>query len=481
MNLKEALLGKQLPIQYRFYNLITLLYAVVGIIAFAVCTVFRVNEGIQWGTLMFSVVCLIFCCLAKVTEKYNLWATLFYICINCVLMPIAYLNMGGIGVGADVWIITSIVLGVFTLSRRTMYVLLGVVFVVYAGLFYLVYRHPEYVWTVRNQNAAIFIVAVSVIIAAVGISLMVLYQWREYEAQLRLNDVKEKELERLIDELQKSKALTARVNVAKTNFLKSMSEGIHAPLALLLEKGEEITELEEHGETKHGMEITSAGKAMAYVIANIVDLSMIESGEFSLRDEVYSLKEELREVYDIIKIQADKKDLRLIFDINPHLPNYLRGDIGRLRQIIINLLSNGVQYTSVGEVRLHIDCENVTEKTIRINIRVSDTGIGIKEENLASVFYRFNADEKELHTGLDGVGLGLTVSNQILQLMGSKLEVESEYGQGTVFSFSIIQRIENWESVGEGQQEEEKDSYEELLAFDVRKIKEDLEGEKVHE
>lgn len=481
MNLKEILLSKQLPIQYRFYNLITLLYAMVGIIAFAVCAIFRVEQGITWGTLVFSFVCLIFCCLAKATEKYNLWATLFYICINCILMPVAYLNMGGFRVGADVWIITSIVLGVFTLSKKVMYVLLGIVFLVYAGLFYVVYRFPELLWAVKNESAALFMVAVSVTVAAVGLSLMLLYQRSEYEAQLKLNDVKEKELERLIDELQKSKIHTGRVNAAKTSFLKSMSEGIHAPLAMIMENGEALATSENEQDRQNGLEISSAGKAMAYVIANIVDLSMIESGEFSLKDEVYSLRDELREVYDIVKIQADKKDLRLVLDINKHLPNRLKGDIVRLRQIIMNLLSNGIQYTSVGEVRLAIECENVTEKTIRMKVVVSDTGIGIKKENLDAVFYRFNTDEKDLHTGLDGVGLGLTVSNQILQLMGSKLEVESEYGQGTVFSFSVVQRIEDWESVGDNHVEEEKDSYEELLAVDVRKIKEDMEGEKHNE
>ncbi len=483
MNLKELLVSKQLPIQHRFYNLITLLYAAVGVIGFVVCSVFHVQQGITWGTLVFSMLCLIFCGLAKVTENYNLWAVIFYICINVVLMPIAYLKMGGFHVGADVWIIASIILGMHILPKKMVYILLGPVFLVYAALFYMVYRHPGAVWQVNNEDAALFIVAVSVTVASVGLSLMLLYQRNQYEEQLKLNGVKEKELERLIEELKKSKEQTARINVAKTGFLKGMSDGMNAPLSVILEKGEQLATSDDEDSKKLGMEINSAGKNISAVIVNIVDLSMIESGEFTLKDEVYSLRKEIGEIHDVMKVQAEKKQLRMVFENKNLSQGSLRGDIQRIRQIIMNLLSNAIRYTAVGEVRLKIEEEKAGEKTVRLNVFVSDTGIGIKNEDLDSIFYRFHTDEKDLNSGFDSVGLGLTVSNQILQLMGSKLEVTSDYGQGTTFSFSLIQRVEETETIAEEKEtiaetKEEKDNFEELLAVDVRKIKEDMEGVK---
>lgn len=476
MSIKETILNKQLPIQYRFFNLITILYAMVGVIGFTICSIFAVEQGITGGMLVFSLICLIFCALAKATERYELCAAIFYILINMFLMPLAYIDMGGFEVGAELWLVAGIIFGVLTVSRKTMYILLGLNAVILAGLFVVVYNHPEIVRPIKDGQAALIIIAVGVVLASIGVGLMLLYQRREYETQLRLNEIKEKELERLIEELQKSKRHAGQINAAKTGFLKSMSEGIHAPLATILEQGDKVAGAE-------GTEIVTAGKVVASVIANIVDLSMIESGDFSLKEEAYSLKDELAEIYNITKVGTDKKELRLVFDVNKKLPNNLIGDRGRIGQIILNLLANATQYTSVGEVRLSIEQESATDKTIRLRIKVSDTGIGIRKEDLDSIFYRFNSEERDLHTGFEGVGLGLTVTNQILQLMGSKLEVESEYGQGTTFSFSIVQRIDDWKKVGGSQQdtEAEKDNYAELLALDVKKIKEDMEGAKEHE
>ncbi len=483
MGLKEALLGKNLPIQHRFFNLITILYALAGVVGFVICFSFHVPAGITWGMLVFSALSLIFCALAKVTENYRVWTIIFYICINMVLMPLAYLKMGGFQVGADVWIIAGIILGVLTLPKKAIFFLNIPVCLIYAGLFYLIYRRPDLMWQVQNKNAALFVVGVTLSIAAIGLSLMLLYQRAGYEEQQYLNQVREKELERLIEELQKSKEHTQRINHAKTAFLKSMSEGMNAPISVLLEKSEWLMLSEDEQDKNAGMEVSSLVKTMASVIDNIVNLSMIESGEFALADEKYSLKEELQKIYDVIRVQAKKKDLNLVFDIQKKLPNVLRGDGKRIRQVIINLLTNAIRYTAVGEIRLKIEKEEKNDKTIKLRISVSDTGIGIKKEDIDSLFYRFNPEENGITPDeIGGVGLGLTVSNQILQLMGSTLEVSSEYGQGSTFSFSITQRIvktaKGQEDPSMEEVEETKDSYEELLALDVRRMMEDMEGDK---
>lgn len=481
MNLKESLLSKQLPIQHRFYNLITILYAAAGIIGFVVCFSFNVNKGITWGTLVFSILCLIFCGLGKVGENYKVWAILFYIFVNLILMPIAYLKMGGHQVGADAWIICSLVLGVLSLPKKAVYILSAPICVIYGGLYYLIYKQPDLMWQVQNKNAALFIVAVSVSAASVGLSLMLLYQRIGYEEQLKLNQVKESELKRLVEELEKAKEQANRINVAKTGFLKSMSDGMNAPLSILLEKGE-LLKLSEDGQNKEiGREVSASVKTVSSMVDNLVTLSMIESGELTLGDEKYSLRDQLQKIYDVVKVQTEKKDLKLVFDIDKGLPDALRGDEKRIRQIIINLLMNGIQYTSVGEIHLKIQKEERGDRNIRMRISVSDTGIGIKQEDIDTLFYRFHADEQELSNGYDLIGLGLTVSNQILQLMGTKLEVTSDYGQGSTFSFSLVQRVEGRKAMDAKsavQEEEKKDSYEELLAMDVRRMMEDLKGDR---
>ncbi|MGN0169957.1 MAG: hybrid sensor histidine kinase/response regulator [Lachnospiraceae bacterium] len=238
-------------------------------------------------------------------------------------------------------------------------------------------------------------------------------------------------------------------NIAKTAFLNSMAGQLRTPLSTILGMDEILKEKEFDKESSEYLEnIYSAGKIMESLLNDLSDLSKIEKGQLFVEEAPYSIAEVIRETYTLIKTRADNKSIDLQLEFDENLPSVLRGDGNRMKQVVLNLLANAVAYTPIGKVSYQVTFEQTDEKTICLKVQVKDTGIGIKEEDMRQAFGQFHEKIDPLDRLLDGLGLGLTVTNQILQQMGSCLEAESEYGQGSVFRFSLKQEVEDATPIG---------------------------------
>ena len=161
----------------------------------------------------------------------------------------------------------------------------------------------------------------------------------------------------------------------------------------------------------------------------------------SIEDDVYEPMSVLNDITNIINTRIGEKDIELILDILPDIPRKLIGDSNRLQQVIINLANNAVKFTQKGQVVLQVGYKRVSYDEIELEISVTDTGIGIKKEDIEKLFKAFQQVDSKRNRNIEGTGLGLAISEKIVTLMGGNISVESEYGKGSKFSFWIPQKV----------------------------------------
>ena len=241
-------------------------------------------------------------------------------------------------------------------------------------------------------------------------------------------------------------------NEAKTSFLSNMSHEIRTPINAILGMNEMILR-ESADETilTYSENIKGAGNSLLGIINDVLDFSKIEAGKIEIIPVDYDISSVLNDLVNMIHTRADDKGLLLNLKFNPDTPKCLNGDEVRVKQVITNILTNAVKYTEKGSITFSIDFERPADddKNIILKVSVSDTGIGIKEEDLQKLFSKFERIEEKRNRNIEGTGLGMNITQSLLELMDSHLDVESIYGEGSVFSFKLKQQVVDWEPLGD--------------------------------
>lgn len=246
--------------------------------------------------------------------------------------------------------------------------------------------------------------------------------------------------------IQKSRIEVDRVAQMKSDFLSNMSHEIRTPMNAVLGMADlALRENLTPAAKDFMLQIQSSGKALLNIVNDILDYSKIESGKLSINEEEYEPMSLVHDVSTIIMSRLVDKEIELLVDIVPDIPRLLIGDSQRIRQIFINLANNAVKFTDKGHVLLKVDYEQLDDETIMLKVYVQDTGIGIREEDLKKLFGSFSQVDKKRNKNIEGTGLGLSIVRQLVKLMDGNVNVESEYGKGSTFSFEIPQKIANKE------------------------------------
>lgn len=269
------------------------------------------------------------------------------------------------------------------------------------------------------------------------------------EAVSTLLQAKE-QLEQKNVELEEAILAAEKANGARDIFLANMSHELRTPINTILGLNELIIR-ESQDETikDYALDIRQAGSILLALVSDILDFTKLEAGQMELMEGTYDMSSLLNDLINGISLPLRKKKLDLKLDIASDIPYKLSGDEIHIRQIISNLLSNAVKYTSKGAITLHIGWRKLPEDEIELDLSVKDTGCGIREKDIPKLFGVFQRMDTTVRGKSERTGLGLAITNRLVKMMGGELMVESTYGKGTAFSFSIRQKVVDNKPLGD--------------------------------
>ena len=257
-------------------------------------------------------------------------------------------------------------------------------------------------------------------------------------------------------QIQEAKEEAERANNAKSIFLANISHEIRTPINTIMGMDEMILREDAADVPKHyfmsvlnyALDIKNASESLLGLINDLLDMSKIESGKMNLVEVEYDTVDALRGIVSMIRVRSNEKDLNFDVNIDANLPTRLYGDGGKIKQIVLNLLTNAVKYTEQGGFSLSLFVEEITDDTCKLKFSVKDSGIGVKEEDLDKLFTAYERLDETKNTGIQGTGLGLNISARFAELMGGKLWCESVYGSGSEFLFTVEQKIIDSKPIG---------------------------------
>ncbi len=239
-------------------------------------------------------------------------------------------------------------------------------------------------------------------------------------------------------------------NEAKSSFLNNMSHEIRTPMNSILGMNEMILREEDRPEIReYALVIQRSGRALLGIINDVLDFSKLQDKKMEIMPVRYDLSSLINDLVNIAAEQAKKKSLTFTVNVDKKIPRILDGDEYHIRQVMLNILNNAIKYTERGGVTVTIGYETIDTYNILLKCAVTDTGIGIKSEDIEDIFLPFEHIEASRKFSADGSGLGLPIVQKLLQLMDSELRVESVFHKGSTFSFDVKQAVIKWEPIGD--------------------------------
>lgn len=368
---------------------------------------------------------------------------------NIIVFPIMYFACGGYGTGIVMWMLFGAIFTWLLVDVKWGIVISLVNFVLFTGCLHVEKVYPQYVSYLANRNDEITDTSIAFAFVTIIFGSIFKYQTYVYEKQaMALREIDEA-LRELNEELEEANLRLASASEAKSSFLANMSHEIRTPINAVLGMDEMILrECKDKQILEYANDIDSAGHQLLSLVNDILDFSKIESGKMELHPVEYEMFSIMNDCYNMIYMRAKRKDLKFSIENDPQIPAFLYGDEVRIRQIIMNLLTNAVKYTKDGSVTLKFDFENTDEDNINLIISVKDTGIGISEDDQKYLFDSFKRIDEKTNRNIEGTGLGLSITKKFTDMMGGTIGVDSVLYEGSTFTVTIPQKIADKGTVG---------------------------------
>ncbi len=441
-DIKNKFISSENPTQLTLFNIIIPAGMVGGFVS--------IGLSLTDVTFAFQVTCgflgmlflLFLFYLANWKRKILLASILSITLMGDIVFPIMFFSGGGIYSGMTSWFFLVIIFTFLVLEGISFFVVLLTQIVVIIACYTVAYKYPELVKPITSESSRILDIVQALILSSVVIGCIIKFQ----------NSINKRALEsvkKANEDLKDSEIKAENANHAKSDFLSNMSHEIRTPINAILGMNEMILrECKDKKIIEYASAVQTSSNALLSLVNDVLDLSKIESGKIEIKNEEYKLQDLILNSYGMISERLEKKGLRGAIFCNENLPSGLIGDFSHLRQILINFLTNACKYTEKGNVDFFI-LGSVTGDNAKIIFSVKDTGIGIKEENRAKMFKKFERFDLQRNRNIEGTGLGLSISKQLCDLMGAKIEVKSEYGKGSEFIITVDQKIFDPTPIGE--------------------------------
>jgi signal transduction histidine kinase/CheY-like chemotaxis protein len=427
-NLHRYLISKDTPLNGRLFN-VTMVLGFVGSIGGWISTWLQASSSISiFSTSLLPVGIVLFFIWVNKTRNYRLGGLVASGVICDIVFPFIFFSSGGVYSGMIAYQLLGTVIISILLKGWDFFIMLTLFLVISASCFFLHYINPELVTPIASEFLIYADIASSFIIASILIVTVLKYQTREY-----INAQKTAE-----DERERAESASR----SKSDFLSNMSHEMRTPMNAIIGMTA-IAKASSDSKRKDDClsKIEAASTHLLGVINDILDMSKIEANKLELSFAEFDFEATIQKAVDVINFRIEERHQNLSVHLDKKIPRRLMGDDQRLAQVITNLLSNAVKFTpEYGSVKLDASLISEKDGISTIKIRVTDTGIGISEEQQARLFSSFQQAESNTSRKFGGTGLGLAISKRIVEMMGGKIWIESELGKGAVFSFTIRAR-----------------------------------------
>jgi len=354
--------------------------------------------------------------------------------IYFLLYPLTFFSSGGMYGGAPV-VFAFALIYVFLVTQKWERVAALAACIIGSGICYLCsYLHPELLdrHTVMAEHVESFL---SILLVTLLLCTLFAFVTAVYRTENRIVQEQKKKIEAL--------------NQAQKRFFSSMSHEIRTPVNAIIGLNEMTLRENISDEVRENSQnIEVASRALLHTINEILDMSRLETGRMELTCGDYRITGMLSDIVGMTWLQAQEKGLEFRIEVEPALPSVLNGDEVRIKQILLNVISNAVKYTKTGSVTLNVSGHRDPDGAFRLVFDVADTGIGIREEDIPHLFTAFLRADEQANRAIEGTGLGLSIVKQLLDMMGGTVSVSSTYGEGSTFHIEIPQAVADDTPVG---------------------------------
>lgn len=369
-------------------------------------------------------------------KKHEAAAIIIGIAAVLCAFPSIFFLSGGISGGATVYFVLGIFywIGMFKGIQRILFTSMTIVvdFICY----YIGYKYPVLITQLDTPLEVYGDSFLAIVLVGILLGIVTTFQIGAYEKERKLALEQKDEIEKFSD--------------SKNDFFASMSHEIRTPINAVIGLDEMILREESLPEEvlNDAITIQSASKMLLSLVNDIMDFSKIEGHKMEISPIEYGTESLFVDLIDMIRLRVEDKDLELKVNIDKDMPRVLYGDDKRIKQVILNLLTNAVKYTKQGSVTLEAHVDKLDEYRCNLIVSVSDTGVGIKSEHLSSLFDTFSRVKNTDNRTIEGTGLGLSISKKLMELMGGSITVDSIYTKGSVFTIQLEQRIVDNNPIG---------------------------------